>query len=431
MPPPELHPRIAYLTGQYPAVSHTFILREVLALRAAGFGIETCSVRAVGAEHQRGPEEREAAVSSFYVQSSVRSLSHLGRTARLALSRPRALMRMLREAWRIRPPGLRGLAYGLFYAAEGLLLAAHLQERGVGRVHNHFAGASASVSLLAATFLGIPFSFTLHGPVDLDEAPQARLKRKIAAADIVACISHFARSQGMLHADPADWPKLRIVHCAVDPTLYARTGPAANPHGPVRLVFVGRLAPEKGVRVLLEALGQACAKGADLRLTVIGDGPDRATLEAMAAPFGETVRFTGYQSQDEVAAHLAQGDIFVLPSFAEGVPVVLMEAMASGLPVITTRIAGIPELVEDGRSGLIVAPGDAEALTHAILRLAADSGLRRQMGRAGRAAVAQDFALPTEPMRLARLFTQGPGVELRPEPLVKGPARHPSVPLSA
>lgn len=399
-------------------------------MRAAGFGIETCSVRAVGPEHQRGPEEREAAASSFYIQSSARSLRYLGRTAALAFSRPRALGRMLREAWRLRPPGLRGLAYGLFYAAEGLLLAAHLEKRGVRRVHNHFAGASASVSLLAATFLGIPFSFTLHGPVDLDEAPQTRLKRKIAAADVVACISHFARSQGMLHADPVDWPKLRIVHCAVNPALYARTHHAADPHGPVRLVFVGRLAPEKGMRLLLEALGRARAGGADLRLTVIGDGPDRQTLETMAAPLGKAVRFTGYQSQDEVAAHLAQGDIFVLPSFAEGVPVVLMEAMASGLPVITTRIAGIPELVEDGLSGLLVAPGDAAALAEAILRLAADPGLRRQMGRAGRATVARDFALPTEPLRLARLFIQGPGGDLRPEPLVKGPACQPSVPLS-
>ena len=139
----ELRPRIAYLTGQYPAVSHTFVLREVLALRAAGCGIETCSVRAAGPEHQRGPEEREAAATSFYVQASARSLRHLGRTAALAFGRPRALGRMLREAWCLRPPGLRGLAYGLFYAAEGLLLAAHLEGRGVRRVHNHFAGDSA------------------------------------------------------------------------------------------------------------------------------------------------------------------------------------------------------------------------------------------------------------------------------------------------
>ena len=425
MPDPEPRPRIAYLTGQYPAVSHTFILREVLALRALGLAVDTCSVRASGAEHQRGPDEARAAATSFYVQTSARSPRHLVRTAGLALGRPGALARMMRQAWAIRPPGLRGLAWHLFYAAEALLLAAHLDGRGIARLHNHFAGASASVGLLAATFLGIRFSFTLHGPADLIEAPQARLDRKIAAADIVACISHFARSQAMIHADPADWPKLRIVHCAVDPGRYGRDpdsppdapADAPNAGGPIRLVFVGRLAPVKGVRVLLDAFGQALARGADLRLTVIGDGPDRPALQAMAGPLGDRVRFTGYQSQDEVAAHLARSDLFVLASFAEGVPVVLMEAMASGLPVIATRIAGIPELVTDGESGRIVAPGDAAALTEAILHLAGDPGLRRRMGRAGRAAVARDFALPTEPARLAGLFIAGPGGNLRPEPL--------------
>ena len=417
MPDPKAHPRIAYLTGQYPAVSHTFILREILALRAMGFLVETCSVRASGPEHQRGPDERQAAVTSFYIQPSARSPRHLARTARLILGRPGALGQMLRQAWRIRPPGLRGLAWHLFYAAEALLLAAHLDGRSVARLHNHFAGASASVSLLAATFLKIPFSFTLHGPADLVEAQQARLDRKIAAADFVACISHFARSQAMIHADPVHWPKLRIVHCAVEPARYARPAAEEDPKGPVRLVFVGRLAPVKGVRVLLEAFEQARAGGTDLRLTVIGDGPDRTAIQAMAAGLGDAVCFTGYQSQDEVAAHLAESDIFVLASFAEGVPVVLMEAMASGLPVIATRIAGIPELVADGESGLIVAPGDAAALADAILRLVADPAQRQRMGRAGRATVARHFALRTEAARLARLFTEGPGHDLRPNPL--------------
>ncbi|SNR66682.1 glycosyltransferase [Paracoccus sediminis] len=419
MPDPQVRPRIAYLTGQYPAVSHTFILREILALRAMGFSIDTCSVRASGPEHQRGPDERDAAATSFYVQPSARSPRHLARTAALVLGRPRSLARMMRRAWSIRPPGLRGLAYHLFYAAEAALLAAHLDGRGIARLHNHFAGASASVSLLAAVFLDIPFSFTLHGPADLVEAGSARLDRKIAAADFVACISHFARSQAMIHADPADWPKLRIVHCAVDPARYADAGDGdlRGPQGPVRLVFVGRLAPVKGVRVLLDAVGKALARGADLHLTVIGDGPDRATLQAAAAPLGGAVRFTGYRSQDEVAAHLAESDLFVLASFAEGVPVVLMEAMASGLPVVATRIAGIPELVDDGKSGAIVAPGDAAALADAIARLAADPELRRRMGRAGRAAVSRDFALQTEAARLARLFSEGPDAALRPQPL--------------
>lgn len=222
----------------------------------------------------------------------------------------------------------------------------------------------------------------------------------------------------MFFSDPAHWHKLRIVHCGVWPDRYAAT--QARPQsGPVQLLFVGRVAPVKGLRVLLEALGAARAQGADLHLTIVGDGEDRAHLEQLAAPLGAAVHFAGYQSQQGVADAMAAADIFVLPSFAEGVPVVLMEAMASGKPVISSLVAGIPELVEDGVSGYLVPPGDAETLAARIIELAADPDRRAAMGQAGRDKVLAEFDIGVEAARIARLFADGPGDDIRPRPLAQ------------
>jgi glycosyltransferase involved in cell wall biosynthesis len=264
--------------------------------------------------------------------------------------------------------------------------------------------------MLAAQLAGIPYSLTVHGPTDFDDPAGWRLDLKVARAAFVACISHFARSQVMIHADPADWPKLRIVHCGVDPALYDR--PPALPSEPVELVFVGRLAPVKGIRILLEAMGRVAAP---VRLTIVGDGPDRAHLERAAAPLGDAVRFTGYLSQAEVAATLTRAHVVVLPSLAEGVPVMLMEAMAARLPVIATQVAGTAELVEDGVSGRLVPPGDAVSLAAAIDALAVDEGRRQRMGEAGRAAVRGGFDIHDEARRLAALFAGRGGTGPRPD----------------
>ena len=206
----------------------------------------------------------------------------------------------------------------------------------------------------------------------------------------------------MLFSDRAHWPKLKIVHCGVDPARYDASGPRDGHH----LAFVGRLDAVKGVPLLLEALAEARKSLPDLRLTLVGDGPDREALldQARALDLSEAVEFAGYLSQTEVAALLAYADCLVLPSFAEGVPVVLMEAMAARVPVVTTRIAGVPELVEDGVSGLLVPPGDVHALQAAIERLLYDKHLCRDVGEAGRLRVEVEFASDHEAAWLAALF---------------------------
>ena len=398
MPPA---PRIAYLTGEYPAVSHTFILREVEALRELGLEVETCSIRQTDPKHHRGPSEKDAAASTFYVLRAAKNPLTLLKAKLSHMKNPGQFFRAFMLAMKTGSPGIKGRLYQFFYFTEAMVLAHHLKAQGVTHLHNHFADSSASVSMLTAELAGIDYSFTLHGPADLFEAPRWRLDEKTKRAKFVACISHFARSQLMLFSDPADWHKLKIIHCGVLPELYEsadRDGDGCH------LVFVGRLAAVKGLRVLLDAFGRVAGDHPGLKLTLVGDGDDREALEALAKPLGEAVRFTGYLSQSEVAETLATADALVLPSFAEGVPVVLMEAMASGRPVVATRVAGVSELVEDGISGFLAPPGDAETLANRISNLAADPDLRKRMGAAGRETVLAEFDIRKEAARIAGLF---------------------------
>lgn len=410
--------RIAYLTGEYPKVSHTFILREAEALRGLGLDVLTCSVRRTGPENLTGPEERAAAASTFYLIAAAKNpLRLIGDHAAALVRAPGRYLRTLALAWRTRPPGLRAALYQLFYFAEAAVLAAELRRRKVEHLHNHFANSSCTVAMLTAGLSGLPYSFMMHGPAVFFEAPRWRLDEKIARARFVACISHFCRSQGMIWAAPGHWDRMHIVHCGVEPGRYGRNpGRDAERAPGKRLVFVGRLAAVKGVPVLLEALARLRADDPEVTLTLVGDGPERGWIEARIAALGlaGAVTVTGYLGQGEVAAELAGSDIFVLPSFAEGVPVVLMEAMATGLPVVTTRIAGIPELVEDGVSGLVVPPGDAAGLAGALATLLADPALRDRMGAAGRAHVVAEHDIAKEAAWLGEILAGRAGARLRP-----------------
>lgn len=399
--------RIAYLASAYPAVSHTFILREVLALRAVGLDVLTASVRRTGPDQHRGRAEREAARTTFPVIATAKNPARLLEAIVWALSRPGALGRTIRLALKTRAPGIKATIWQVFYLVEAMVLARHLCRENVAHLHNHFAMASSTVAMLASELSGIPYSLTLHGPADFWETGRWHLSEKIARARFVACISHYCRSQAMLFSDPAHWPKLQIVHCGVEPARYATTPTPDLDRQPGReVLFIGRLAAAKGVPVLLEAFARCHAVFPDARLTLIGDGPARPALEARARDLGlgDAVRFAGYLGQEEVAAELARADLFALPSFAEGVPVVLMEAMASGLPVLSTAITGIPELVEDGVSGRLVLPGDVDAFAEAMQALLADPVAGRAMGLKGRAKVARDFDIAREAEKLAALL---------------------------
>ncbi len=397
---------VAYLTGEYPRATDTFIQREVAGLRGLGHKVLTCSIRKTSIDHLVGDEQRTEAANTFYILNAARSPVRLLLALVAALFRaPGRFFSTLALASQTSAPGVRARLYQLFYFVEAVMLADHLRRNRVTHLHNHIATASCSVAMLASRLSGIPYSFTLHGPDIFFEPHRWRLDAKIANASFVACISNYCRSQAMIFSKPSDWSKLHIVHCGVDPARYVSNDADARRKGK-RLLFVGRLAAVKGLPVLFSVLGKLREGHPDLHLTLVGDGPERKDLAQQVQDLGlaDCVTFAGYRSQTEVADLLGETDILILPSFAEGVPVVLMEAMAATVPVITTQIAGIPELVEDGISGALVPPGDANALASQIDKLLGDDKLRKKMGQVGRAKVLKEFNIHRETVWLGQIL---------------------------
>ena len=390
-------------------ISHTFIMREVHALRRLGIEVLTCTMRPSFRKDFTGVNEIVAVDETFCVSHAARKpLGLLAAHLAILKRTPGRWVSALALAWKTRPPGAKALLWQLFYFLESAVLARHLRRAGVVHLHNHFANSSCSVAMLTSEISGIPFSFTLHGPAIFYEPMHWRLDEKIARARFVSCISHFARSQAMYFSDPAHWDKLQIVHCGVTPAAYGRR--ARDSYGR-HVLFVGRLDAIKGVPLLLAAFAAARKRFPDAQLSIAGDGPARAALEAQAASLGlgESVTFLGYRSQQEVAALLEEADMLVLPSFAEGLPVVLMEALASRIPVIASAVAGVPELVEDGVSGFVIPAGHLGALADRLERLLADPALCRRMGEAGRAKVEAEFDISREAAQLARHFASATG----------------------
>ena len=409
--------RIAYLTGEYPRATDTFIQREAAALREQGVEVHTFSVRRTRMEHIVGPEQERERKETFYIRPPsplTISSAHLA----LLLRSPFQYLRALGLAWSMRQSGFRGHLYQLFYFAEAGLLAGELLRRGIGHLHNHSADSSCSVAMLAAELARITFSFTIHGPAIFFEPRRWRIDEKTRRALFVSCISHYCRSQAMVFAPLDCWARMYVVHCGVDPSLYEMTSHEGR-RG--RLLWVGRLAASKGLPILMQSLASLQQSYPDLVLTLIGDGPDRSALEDQAERLGvrPRIRFLGYRSQAEVRQELKGADIFVLPSFAEGVPVVLMEAMASGVPVVATRVAGVGELVEDGVSGYLVPPGDPTPLAESVAKLIEDPTLRSRFGAAGRARVEKEFDVRQEAARLRGILTAAlraeGGAGIRPE----------------
>ena len=400
---------VAYLVSRYPAVSHTFILREVQALRALGLRVEVASVNAPDREPDRMTDDERAEAAATYGLKRHGALGALAALGWAAATRPLALLRSLREAWGF-GRGLRRV-YALAYAVEAAMVARWMASRSLRHLHVHFGNEAAAVGALTRTLAGAGLSLTIHGPDEFDDVPGQRLSHKIEAADGVVCISQFARSQLMRLSPPAQWAKLHLCRLGVDPTRFTPAADARTP-GPVRLLSVGRLTPAKGQILLLQACAALQAEGLDFRLAVVGDGPDRALLQAAVAEQGLAgrVRFTGPLNQAEVRSELAVADAFVLPSLAEGIPVVLMEAMASGVPCISTPVNGIPELICHGHSGLLATPGDAASLTTQLRRMITDGALRQRLSLAARAQVDTSFQLARNVQRLADILCGLPAV---------------------
>jgi glycosyltransferase involved in cell wall biosynthesis len=398
--------RLAYLTTKYPAISHTFIEREVRGLRRLGIDVHTFSVRLPEPQDVLSGHHQEAARQTCYLLDSRAGL--LKAQWGGFLRHPLRYLRVLWEAQRLSLPGLKWRGLYTAYALEAVRLARELRRRGLRHVHVHLANNGAMVGLLTCVYdPSLSYSLTVHGPADFFAVEQWRLPEKAQRAVFVRCISEFTRSQLMYWTDPSAWSRYHVVHCGLDVESYQpRRAAEGDPRGPLRLVAVGRLDPVKGHLVLLEALKRVTQEGVDCRLTLVGEGPMKQQLVAKVAELGLNGRVVmpGAVGQDHIQSYYEAADVMVVSSFAEGLPVVLMEAMAKQLPVICTAVAGVPELVEHGVNGWLVPAGSVEALAKALKRLGADRVLLRSLGAPARRKVVEEFSIATVASQMAELL---------------------------
>jgi colanic acid/amylovoran biosynthesis glycosyltransferase len=285
-----------------------------------------------------------------------------------------------------------------------------LRLAGVDRVHSHFANSGATVAMLAAHHLELPWSLTLHGISETDGAAGMLLPAKLERAEFAACASWFMRAQAMRVTTPKHWTKFHVIRCGVDISELPSTGRIGS-NQPLRLITVGRLSPEKGYAGLLYAVSKLVGWGIDFKITIVGEGPLRTAIQYQANELGlkDRLELKGAIAEDETLAEIGASDVFVLASLMEGLPVVLMEALALGKPVVAPSVAGIPELVTDGLNGLLFRPSDWEDLAEKIAHLAKDESARQGMSDRAYATVANEFDINVAVGPLAILFSGGDG----------------------
>lgn len=396
---------IAYLCSEYPAISHTFIFREIESLRSAGLKVHTATIRQSSNIGVMTPGEQQEAKDTFVVLS--RSLPSVFKAhAHCMLKNPAGYLRMATAGLKPVFKGPRSPIKAAAYFAEAGILLEWLHRLGVNHVHEHFGNPTAFVALLMKTYGGISYSISVHGPDIFYQVDSSMLQEKVEHASFIRCISHYCRSQIMRISAQSQWSKQHIVRCGVDPETYV---PRPDPGNEVpQLLCVGRLVPAKGQHILLEACSILRNEGLRFHLTLVGDGPDRASLETFSKThrLDDTVTFTGVLGQDRVRNCYDNADIFILASFAEGVPVVLMEAMAKEIPVVSTRITGIPELIEHGSNGLLATPGDVEDLALQIRALIGDASMRNRFGKEGRKTIERQYNQHINNSRMVDLFTK-------------------------
>lgn len=402
--------KLAYLVNTYPRASQTFIRREIQALERRGLAVHRFAMRS----------DRAALVDAADLEEDARTehVLRLG-AGRLGVSafgwmlrhpgRAVAALRLAMDCGRRGAGGVAGTGgrlRHLVYLAEAAHVARRCADLGITHLHAHFGTNSATVAMLAHAIGGPGFSFTVHGPEEFDAPHAHSLGVKTARAVFTVAISSFGRSQLCRWTPLADWPRLKVVHCGIEVARFPT--PAPLPEGGPHLVAIGRLAEQKGFSLLIEAVARAAPDLPGLTLTILGDGPLRGDLEAAIAARGLTgvVRLAGWADETAVREALAAAQVLILPSFAEGLPVVVMEAMAAGRPVIATAIAGVPELLRAGREGWLVAAGDAEALAEAIRNLAETPPERlAAMGADARARALERHDIDREAAKLAALFS--------------------------
>jgi colanic acid/amylovoran biosynthesis glycosyltransferase len=399
--------RIAYFINQYPAVTHTFIRREIRAVETLGVSVFRYALRP--GKNLFDPEDKqEEKRTKFVLKVGVRELLYC--CAGTLLTRPTASWGAIRQAIRIGWRSDRGVLRHLAYVVEAAVLARWCRLDGIQHIHAHFGTNSAAIAMFAWQLSGIPYSFTAHGPEEFEKAASLSLDLKLEHAAFAVCVSAFGRSQLMRWSSPDDWQKISIVHCGLDRAYLEST---LQPIPSIsRLTCVGRLDVEKGQITLVAAARCLSDAGTRFELVLVGDGRMRQAIEDAICRAGlqSQITITGFVSGDRVRAEIAAARALVLPSFAENLPVVIMEAMALGRPVISTYVAGIPELVEPKETGWLVPAGDEIALAEAMREaLAAPVTELATMGTNGRLRIVEQHDALKEASKLKRLFETSTG----------------------
>lgn len=397
--------RVGYVINRYPSVSHTFIRREIAALEQLGIEVARFSVRAADGTLPDPADRAEVARTVFVLaQGSVALMASL---AIVALRSPAKFVRAVRALSGMMPLGRGRFVRACAYLAEGAWLARRSERSKIRHLHAHFGTNSTTVARLASILSGIPYSFTVHGPEEFDSVNELGLAGKISDASFVAAITAFCRSQLFRHLSQAEWGKVRIVPCGLD--FQTEESVAELSSASYDFCFVGRFAPQKGLPTLAEALREIARRGERVSVVMIGDGEMLDWFAGFCADEGisSSVTLLGRQGGSVINAALRASGALLVPSYAEGLPIVLMEAFANSRPVISTFVAGIPELVTPD-CGILVPAGDAAALADAMLRMKSLSVAERDaMGAVGRSRVVQRHDIRTSGALLAEAFSAG------------------------
>jgi colanic acid/amylovoran biosynthesis glycosyltransferase len=399
---------LGYLINQYPMPSQTFIRREIAAIEAEGRPVRRYAVRAWDTELVDDDDRAESAKTRRILDVGLPRLM-LSLVAS-ALTRPSRFARAFASAWKLGGVSHRGRLVHLIYLAEACRLRDWLEADGITHLHAHFGTNSTAVALLCRLIGGPPYSFTAHGPEEFDHPIAYSLGEKVRHSAFVVAISSFGRSQLCRWAEFGDWKKIQVVRCGLDASYL--NAPASPPSTAPRMINIGRLAEQKGQLILVEASAILRDRGRDFEVIIIGGGPLREVLEARIAELGlgDRVKLVGWKTGEEVKQELLASRGLVLPSFGEGLPVVIMESLALRRPVISTYIAGVPELIRNEETGWLVPAGDVEKLADAMTRLL-DAPLEQlvQMGEAGAKAVALEHDVRVEAHKLLGLIEASAG----------------------
>jgi glycosyltransferase involved in cell wall biosynthesis len=394
---------IAYLINQYPKISHSFIRREILALEQQGVNIFRVSLRSCENELIDLADKQEFAKT--FTILAVNPLLIIYNILFRFLINPVSFFKAVILALELGKVSEVGRVRHLIYLAESCVLANQLKQRKIRHIHAHFGTNSTTVALFTSALGNFIYSFTVHGPEEFDKPLSLSLTKKIESAAFVVAISSFGKSQLYRWCPYQQWSKIHIVHCGLDQSFLNE--PILPIPQTQQLLCIGRLSEQKGQCLLLEALAQVKNKGISFKLLLVGDGPLRPILEQLIISLGlnDSVEIKGWATSNEIKQFFNDSRALILPSFAEGLPVVMMESFALGRPVVSTYIAAITELVENNLSGFLVPSGDIRSLADAIERiLILETNLLEQMGAIGNQKVKTEHDIMTEVQKLIALF---------------------------